>query len=106
MWAFNAILTPPYKDSELTIQMGILIGLCSLMMSSPATDDGNTHPSSFKRLNAYIEWINPSPNSQLYVMACLYIGVWDMVFSKGYDWLERWNDYKEMYSHVYKQIVH
>ena len=105
MWAFKAILTPPYKDSELTVQMGILMGLCSMIMSSPRTTDGQTHPSSFKRLNVFIDFINPAPESQLYAMACLYIGVWDMVFSKGYDWIEQCDNYKEMYNHVYHQIV-
>lgn len=105
MWAFNAILTPPYKDSELTIQMGVLMGLCAMIMSSPKTDDGQTHPSSFKRLNVFLEKINPKPSSQIWAMACLYIGVWDMVFSKGYDWGESCNDYKEMYYHVYEQII-
>ena len=105
MWAFNAILKPPYKDSEITIQIGILMGLCSMIMSSPKTSDGHTHPSSFKRLNAYLEKIAPAPNSHLYAMACLYIGVWDMVFSKGYDWVEQCDNYKEMYYYVYNQIV-
>lgn len=105
MWAFDAILTPPYKDSELTIQMGILMGLCSMIMILSRTEDGKTHPSSFKRLNNYFEKIKPDPNSQLYAMACLYIGVWDMAFSKGYDWPEQCDNYKEMYDNIYKQIV-
>lgn len=105
MWSFNAILTPPYKDSKLTIQMGILMGLCAMIMSSPKTNDGQNHPSSFKRLNVFLEMINPEPNSQIWAMACLFIGVWDMLFSKGYDWVECCNDYKEMYYYVYKQIV-
>ncbi len=105
MWSFKAILTPPYKDSELTIQMGILMGLCAMIMSSPETGDEQVHPSSFKRLNAFLEMINPEPSNQIWAMACLYIGVWDMVFSKGYNWVEKCSDYKEMYYYVYKQVV-
>ncbi len=105
LWAFDTILTPPYKDSELTVQMGILMGLCSMIMSSPRTDDVETHRSSFKRLKKYFEKINPEPTSQLYAMACLYICVWDISFLKGYDWSEQCDNYKEMYDNIYKQIV-
>lgn len=105
IWAFKTILTPPYKDSELTVHMGILMGLCSMIMSSPRTADGQTHPSSFKRLNAFLNFINPAPESQLYAMASLYIGVWDITFSKSYDWIEQCDNYKEMYNHIYHQII-
>lgn len=102
--SFELLLQGRDGNNNMTLELGILLGLCSMLMLVPNENDGITHPSSINRLKAFLQKLDPIPESQLWGMACLFLGIWDNVFKKNYDFSDSVDTYKDMFYNVVNQI--
>ncbi|BCS86440.1 hypothetical protein prwr041_23330 [Prevotella herbatica] len=63
--AFQEVLKGRYGKNNLTVELGVLMGFCAMIMASPSDKDGITHPSSLKRLKSFIDFVSPAPDPDL-----------------------------------------
>lgn len=102
--AYDLMLDGCDGDNEMSIKMGILMALCSLLMLTPKPVKGGSHPMAHHRIKIYLEYIKPDEKSQLWSVACLFLGVWDMRYSKFNDFPDNVDTHKEMFYKVIDEI--
>lgn len=93
--AFELILAGRNGSNNVSLEMGILMGLCGLIFAKPKIGS-STHPDIIERIKSFLELINPNDNSFHWCYVCMIIGVWDNKFSKNLDFLDNEN-YKKMF---------
>ncbi len=101
--AIELMLLGVTPENERTIQVGILVGLCSLLFFS-ATAKRRTHPDSDDRIHTLLERINPEPSDSMWGIAALSYKLWDNQFSKNYNWPNSVLTMKELYENIREQI--
>lgn len=102
--AFEHVLKGQTPENRMSLQMGVLIGLCSMLFLSCSVSAGNTHPDTHKRIKSFLEKVNPRDDSQLWSVACLCLGIWDMKFDKYNDFPDKVETHKEMFYMVLEEI--
>lgn len=102
--AFELILEGQTLENKMSLQMGVLIGLCSMLFLSHSVSGHSSHPDTHKRIKTFLEKINLPDNSQLWSVTCLCLGIWDMKFNKYNDFPEKVETHKEMFYKVLEEI--
>ncbi|WP_195579104.1 phage exclusion protein Lit family protein [Bacteroides intestinalis] len=102
--AYELMLDGCNGDNNMGIKMGILMALCSLLMITPSPCKNGTHPVVYNRIKTYLEFLNPEETSQLWSVACLFLGVWSMRYNKDYLFPDEVSTHKEMFYKVIDEI--
>ncbi|MBC6606945.1 hypothetical protein H8B13_08960 [Hymenobacter sp. BT188] len=67
-------------STELTSQVGNLVGLCSLIFLSVSISSSTSHPSLADRIDSLIQTLQLTPESQLWGVACVAFQLWSRQF--------------------------
>ncbi len=90
--------------NDKSIDLGILIGLASLLFFKNNTDGGETHPDTDDRIKTYLEKLNLSFDQPIWGSASLFFKLWDNQFDLNFNWPKQVNDFKEMFYNILEQI--
>lgn len=101
--AMELILLGVTSGTRLTIELGTLIGLSSLLFFDSESKE-STHPATDDRIHKLIEKINPPTSAPHWSIACLAFQLWDNQFNKSLPLPKKVNDYKELYEHMRSEI--
>ena len=91
-------------ENNLSVELGILIGLSSILFFSNKTYGGPHHPDTDKRITRYLEKLKPSNDHSIWGIAALCLRLWDTQFNLNFNWPLQVNDFKELYYSVLQQI--
>lgn len=89
---------------DKTIELGILIGLTSILYFKSNTDGGLHHPDTDDRIKTYLDKINPNFEEPIWGVASLAIKLWDNQFNLNFNWSKEANDFKELFQNTLTQI--
>lgn len=91
------------QDIEATSNIGIVVGLCSLIfLSSEIKSD--THPHNDNRLDGFLRTIDPPRESAMWGVACVAYRFWDKQYRKNFMWPKAVSDMKSMYENIKLEI--
>lgn len=103
--AIELMLNGKDGKHDKSIELGILIGLSSMLYFRKNTYGGETHPDTDSRIKNYLEKLNPSNVDPIWGVAALFFKVWDNQFNLSFDWPLDVNDFKELFTGVLTQLA-
>lgn len=94
------------RDGQIdkTLEMGILIGLGSMLYFKNNSEGGALHPDVDVRIKNFLTKLDPSFDAPLWGIAALFIKLWDDQFNLNFSWPKEANDFKEIFNSALKQI--
>lgn len=101
--AFDLILADVSGEFKLTAEIGVLMGLCSLLFFSKFSKEG-THPAPDDRINTLITRLNTSHASAHWGIGVVAFKLWDNQFQQNFDWPNEVNSIKDLYDLIRKEI--
>lgn len=102
--AFELLLADRDGKNNMSIEMGVLLGLSGLLFTGPSVSGGKSHPDKHERIKTYLELLNPPCDSPTWSVACYMISVWDNKFSKNIEFPSTVADHKEMFYILYDRM--
>lgn len=102
--AIELMLNGKDGEHDRSIELGILIGLCSMLYFRSTTYGGDHHPDTDSRIKTYLEKLNPSIEDPLWGISALFLKFWDNQFNLNFDWPKHVNDFKELFYNTLTQI--
>lgn len=102
--AIKLVLDGRNNENRVTVNMGILLGLCSLLFFNSITK-GETYPDTDERIDAVIKVIHPKDSQDpMWGIATLAYRLWDRQYNKGLIWQERLESPMELYYSIKHQV--
>lgn len=102
--AIRLVLDGINNDNKVTREMGLLIGLCSLLFFSSITK-GEDYPDTDERIDSFFKKLEPEdPSDASWGIATLAYKLWDRHFEKGLIWIEGLESSKDQYNSIKAQI--
>lgn len=102
--AIELMLAGKDGNNDKSIELGILIGLSSMLFFRNSTYGGATHPDTDNRIKNLLEKLNPSFDQPIWGVAALFFKMWDNQFKFNFNWPIHVNDFKELFYNVLQQI--
>jgi len=102
--AIELMLQGKNGKNDKSIDLGILIGLCSMLYFSESTSGGKHHPDTDVRIVNFLDQINPSNDDPIWGIAGLFFKIWDDQFNLNFVWPTQINDFKELFYNTLKQV--
>lgn len=91
-----------YRNKYNT-ELAIIIGLASMLFSSPNLSGGNSHPDLDKRIENYLQIVKPEVESPLWAFLVIFMKLWDEQFNHNFIYKTEYNDFKELYYELLEQ---
>lgn len=88
-----------------TIELGILMGLASMLFFSKESSGGRHHPDLDIRINSYLQELNPTNEEPIWGVASLFLKLWDNQFNLDFNWPKHINDFKELFNNTLTQVA-
>jgi len=101
--AIELILKGMDESNSMTIKVGILAGLCSLLFFKSTTKELQ-YPDVDNRIHALIIAIDPDDIDPMWGFAALAYRLWDKHFQKNLIWEEGLDSPKELYFSIKRQV--
>lgn len=102
--AIELMLSGKNEENEKSIELGILMGLCSMLYFKKDTSGGEHHPDTDSRIKNFLEKLNPSKEHPIWGVAALFFKLWDNQFNLNFIWPKEVNDFKELFYNTLSQI--
>ncbi len=102
--AIKLVLAGIMDQNRMTVIMGLLMGLCSLLFFNSITADKN-YPDVDERIDAVIKILNPEdPQDAMWGIATLAYRLWDRQYNKGLIWESGLESPKDQYYSIKSQV--
>lgn len=101
--AIQLVLEGSEEGNSTTINMGILIGLCSLLFFSSITKS-ERYPDTDDRIDAIIQIINPDSQDAMWGVATLAYKLWDNLYKMDLVWQDGLESPKHLYESIKAQV--
>lgn len=101
--AFELIIRCTKDETKLTIQIGYIIAMSSLLILSKNYRKG-THPDSHERLFIALNNLNLQKDSALWNIASMSIILWSVIYKTKLNLNLRYSNPKELFFSLYKQL--
>lgn len=102
--AISLVLAGADDDNTMTIKMGLLMGLCSLLFFKSVTKS-ECYPDVDDRIDAVISIINPEDaEDAIWGIATLAYKLWDKQYGKGLIWENGLESPKHLYYSIKNQV--
>lgn len=102
--AIELMLNGKDGENDKSIELGILIGLASMLYFRDNVYGGDHHPDTDTRIKTYLEKINPSNEEPIWGVASLFFKLWDNQFNLNFNWPKHINDFKELFYNTLEQV--
>jgi len=102
--AIELVMRGATDETRVTVNLGILVGLCCLLFFRRETTGGETHPDTDDRINGFLTELNLDPSDRMWGIAALAFKLWDNQFSKNFHWPKHVQDFKELYEYIREQV--
>lgn len=100
----DTILKGATKDNKFVLEIGIVLGILSMLFFRSATG-GEKHPNVEDRITNALERMQVEPDSMSWAFACVGLELWDGQFELYFDWKGKGQiTYKELYYDIIRQI--
>jgi hypothetical protein len=90
-------------QSKVTTEVGILFGLCSLVLLK-AEIKNKRHPDSDDRIETFLHGLNLDDTSPMWGFAALCFKLWDNQYARLLNWPNQVEHYKALFYHVFAQL--
>lgn len=90
--------------TDKSIELGILIGFCSMLFFRSTTYGGHHHPDTDSRIKSYLEKLRPKEGDPLWGIAALFLKFWDDQFNLNFVWPKHINDFRELFYNTLTQV--
>jgi Peptidase U49. len=101
--AFELNLAGITEENRVTVIMGILTGLCSILFFKSTTRE-EAYPDVDERIDSIIEIVNPEPQDPMWSFATLAYRLWDEYYTTGLIWIAGLESPRELYYSVKEQV--
>lgn len=101
--AFELINRSIRDDNKLTIQIGSIIAMCSLLILSK-NYRSETHPDNHERLFTALENMNLQNDHALWNIASMSIILWSVMYKTQLDFRLKYSNPKELFLSLYEQL--
>jgi hypothetical protein len=102
--AIELVLNGIDNKNKTTREMGLLIGLCSLLFFDAVTKKRD-YPDTDERIDALIRKLDPKdPKDALWGISTLAYKLWDKQYNKGLTWKEGLESPKALYHSIKDQV--
>lgn len=102
--AINLVLAGADHNNAMTIKMGLLMGLCSLLFFKSVTKS-ESYPDVDDRIDAVINILHPEdPEDAIWGIATLAYKLWDQQYGKGLIWENGLESPRDLYYSIKNQI--
>lgn len=102
--AISLVLSGSNHKNKMTIQAGLLMGLCSLLFFNSETKS-ESYPDTGDRIDAAINAINPDdPSDAMWGIATLAYKLWDQIYEKGLTWQDGLDSPRDLYYSIRRQV--
>ena len=102
--AIDLMLQGRDGKNNKSIELGILMGLASILYFRKNVYGENTHPDTDARIKDYLEKLNPSNEEPIWGIASLFLKLWDNQFNHNFNWPKHVNDFKELFYNTLNQL--
>jgi hypothetical protein len=84
-------------STQLSSDIGNLVGLCCLLFFNKSAKTESTHPSTAERLNSFMQAAAPAPDSSLWGIACVALLLWGRQYQHDFALPTELDGYQDLY---------
>jgi len=101
--AIELVLEGGNNKNTVTIRMGLLIGLCSILFTD-STAKKLSYPDTNERIDAILQIITPDAQDAMWGVATLAYKLWDRHFDNKLKWIDGLESPEALYHNIREQV--
>ena len=102
--AIELMLSAKNGENDKTIDLGILMGLASMLFFKSDVEGGAHHPDTDSRITNFLEKLDIADDDNLWGIASLFFKLWEEQFSLSFTWAKSVGTFKELFYDTLPQV--